>query len=529
MIKTDVYLKIGYTKDDIKDAICARLPIERCALSDICVLRSELSLKDKSKPEYKLSVGISLPPEREAGLLNMRKKVSAVPDCTLTLPTASVEGRPVVVGAGPCGLFAALILAEAGARPVVLERGEPVFQRRKKVELFSKLGILDTESNVQFGEGGAGTYSDGKLKVGSMDKYKMKVLREFVNAGANDDILHSVTAHLGTDKLSDIVAGLRNKIISLGGEFIYSARLVDIEVRDGRISSLKYEKAGESITLPAADVVLAIGHSARDTFEMLYKKGIPMSAKGFGIGVRIEHPREYINELVYGNGYDRRLETASYHLVTHLKNGRSVYSFCMCPGGTVVPAASESGGIVTNGMSEYLRDGENSNAALLVSVTPADFSSQHPLAGMELQRRIERCAYSIGGENYAAPAIRLEDFKSTTDKATVGSVKPTYPVGITPARPEDYLPSYITESLRASISDFDEWMGGYYYPDAVLTGPETRTTSPVRILRGENHMIPNYIGIYPAGEGAGYSGGIVSSATDGVRCAISLLQRYEKI
>ena len=287
---------------------------------------------------------------------------------------------------------------------------------------------------------------------------------------------------------------------------------------------MKYQKGADTVTLPTDDLILAIGHSAKDTFERLYAHGVPMISRGFGIGVRIEHPREYINDLIYGKNHDPRLETASYHLVTHLKNGRSVYSFCMCPGGTVVAAASEQGGVVTNGMSEYLRDGENSNAAFLVSVTPDDFGSSHPLAGMELQRRIERAAFTAGGSDYRAPAVTMSDFMTDSAK-DLGSVRPTYPLGVRVTSPRTYLPEYVTDSLRASISDFEEWMPGFYYPDSVLTGAETRTTSPVRILRGESYECEVISGLYPAGEGAGYSGGIVSSAVDGIKCAFSIINR----
>ena len=525
MIKTCVNLPVGYTLDDVKAAVSAHLPIEKRELTDITLLRSELSLADKSRPEYKLTVGISLSEEREAGLLKMRKKVAAVPSYEMKYPSVTLPARPVVIGAGPCGLFAALYLAECGARPILIERGERVEERRERIRRFELMGELSEESNVQFGEGGAGTYSDGKLKVGGMDEYKMKVLCEFCKAGAPDEIMHSKTAHLGTDKLSEIVKNIRNKIIKEGGEVIFSAKFVDYKLKDGSLVGIIYEKEGERVELATSDAILAIGHSARDTYSMLYKKGVPMEAKGFGIGMRIEHPREYINELIYGKNYDSRLETASYHLVTHLPSGRSVYSFCMCPGGSVVAAASEHFGIVTNGMSEYNRDGRNSNAALLVSVTADDFPDSSPLGGVELQRRIERSAFSLT-EEYKAPCIRAGELLGcgVTDGNTVS---PSYPRGTQSHSPEKYLPNYIVDSLKMGISDFDKWLPGYYLSSSVLTGPETRTTAPVRLLRTEKREILGISGIYPAGEGAGYAGGIVSSAVDGLRCAEALLSKYE--
>ncbi len=524
MIKTDITLPFEYTADDIKMRIAEKLPIALNELSDVRILRRTLDISDKCGIKYKMTVGISLSEDREAGLLKMKKKVSAVPELELRIPRSSLSSRPVVVGSGPAGLFAALILAEAGALPIVLERGLPVDERKKKAELFSKLGILDPECNIQFGEGGAGTYSDGKLKVGSLDKYKMKVLGEFASSGAAPEIMYSSTAHVGTDVLSGVIKVIREKIISLGGSFIFSARLVRINVKDGAVRSLVYIKDGEEVTVDTERVILATGHSAHDVFYMLSKMNVPMQAKGFGIGMRIEHPREYINTLVYGEAPPNGIESASYHLVTHLRSGRSVYSFCMCPGGTVVPAASEDGGIVTNGMSEYLRNGENSNAALLVSVTPADFSSDSPLAGIDLQREIEAAAYNISG-SYHAPVLTLDALLTDRTPTAIGDVAPTYPIGTVLASPDLYMPEYIGASIRAAMPDFDAWMHGYSYPDAVLTGPETRTTSPVRVLRGDDLSVPGVCGLYPSGEGAGYAGGIVSSAVDGIKCALALLEK----
>jgi uncharacterized FAD-dependent dehydrogenase len=471
-----------------------------------------------------MTVGIDLCADREAGLLKMRKKVFSVENTSLEFPISKLTSRPLVIGSGPCGLFAAMMLAKCGARPIVIERGLSVEERKKKVDTFYKFSLLDEECNVQFGEGGAGTYSDGKLKAGAADKYKTEVLREFVAAGANEEIIYSTSAHLGTDKLSDIIRNLRNKIISLGGEFIFSAKLTDIKIKDGRVFSAVYIKNNEVCEIPCENIILATGHSARDVFSMLGRLSVPMEAKGFGIGVRIEHPREYVNRMVYGDDAPTGIETASYRLVTHLNNGRSVYSFCMCPGGTVVAAASEKGGIVTNGMSEYMRDGENSNAAFLVSVTPEDFPSESPLAGIELQREIERKAYGIT-ESYRAPAMTMSDFENRNSPSSFSSVNHTYPLGAEPISIDKYMPDYVTDSLRASISDFDNWMPGFRFGDAVMTGPETRTTSPVRVLRGGNYESLSIKGLYPAGEGAGYAGGIISSAVDGIKCAEAMLSK----
>ena len=522
MIKIDVTVPVGYTDGDIRLSICGRLPIKNEEIKEIHVLREKLDVGDEIT--YKLSVGISLSAEREAGLLKMRKKVSEAPDYTLSIPEMKFSTRPIVVGSGPAGLFAALVLSEAGARPIILERGLDVDERIKKVNAFITNGELDTECNVQFGEGGAGTYSDGKLKVGSMDSMKNYVLSSFVFAGAPEEILYSTSAHLGTDKLPEIIKVLREKMKSLGAEFIFGAKMTDFAVEGGRVVSVEYEKDGRREELEAEVVILATGHSARDVFCLLEKRGVPMEAKGFGVGVRIEHPREYIDELVYGKGRGAGLGSASYHLVTHLDNGRSVYSFCMCPGGSVVAATSSEGGVVTNGMSEYSRAADNSNAAILVSVTPNDFASDSALAGIEYQRKIEEAVFGLCS-GYKAPSIRLSEFFSQSSSGGFGSVTPSYPRGTFFASPDVYLPEPLADSLRAGLSDFNVWMPGYAYEDAILTGAETRSTSPVRVLRTEDFETLSIRGLYPIGEGAGYAGGIVSSARDGVACALSLLSK----
>lgn len=526
MVKLSINLPLNYSREDIISAVLSVLPIGREEIRETAIIKRTLNLSDKENIHYDAAVAISASPEREAGLLKMKKKVAEYPDYTLKLPEYKGNLRPIVVGAGPAGLFAALTLAEAGARPLLLERGLDVDNREKKVKSFTRLGLLDPECNVQFGEGGAGTYSDGKLKVGAMDKYKMKVLSEFVLAGAGEDIMYSATAHVGTDKLPGIVKKIREKITALGGEVLFGRRLSEIKKSDGQVARIVAKTAEGDENFECNDLILAAGHSARDVFDILRNIGAVLEPKGFGIGVRIEHPREYINELVYGKNYPEILETASYHLVTHLKNGRSVYSFCMCPGGTVVPAASEEGGIVTNGMSEYLRDGENSNAAFLVSVTPDDFGSDDPLAGIDLQRKIERKAYSLT-DSYKAPYQSLSSLSE--GGVSLPSVNSSYSVGTELCSADEYLPEYICSSLRQSIEDFDSWMPGFYYPGAAVTGPETRTTSPIRVLRGESGESVTLRGLYPTGEGAGYSGGIISSARDGIMIAEKILGKYNKI
>lgn len=526
MIKTRFKIPYSYTAEDINEAIERHLPVTRDEIRSFEILQRSLCLSDKNNIHYDLTVGVSLSADREVGLLKMKKKVSPMDDLSFDIPRCCISTPPIVVGAGPAGLFAALLLAEAGAKPIVIERGLDVDERTKKVKTFNRFSILDTECNVQFGEGGAGTFSDGKLKVGGMDKYKYKILTEFVKSGAPEDVVYTVGAHVGTDKLQNIVKKLRQKIISLGGRVMFSTKLTSLKIKNGELAGCIAECNGEEIEFDTKHIVLATGHSARDVFEMLKSSGASLEAKGFGIGLRIEHPREYIDSLVYGKNAPSGIGAASYHLVTHLKNGRSVYSFCMCPGGSVVSAASEQGGIVTNGMSEYARNAENSNAAFLVSVTPNDFGSEDVLAGIEFQRKIERAAFEVAGGNYHAPVTSMGAFINR-ENACVSSVKPSYPIGTEPVSPECYLPDFITESIRTAIPDFDDWMKGFYHPAAAMTGPETRTTSPVRVLRGSDFEAIGIKGLYPAGEGAGYAGGIVSSARDGLMVAEAIINKYK--
>lgn len=432
------------------------------------------------------------------------------------------EDRPVVIGFGPAGMFASLVLAMAGLSPIILERGEDVDTRTASVEQFWTTGKLNAESNVQFGEGGAGTFSDGKLNTGTKNPRIRWVLRQFVDAGAQGDILYDAKPHIGTDVLVKVVRNLREKIISLGGEIRFCSQVIGFEENEGHLSGLTVKDQMGTYSIPCRHAVLAIGHSARDTFETLYGMGIQMEQKPFSMGVRIEHPQKQIDEAQYGSfaGHPN-LPPADYKLSVHLPDGESAYTFCMCPGGQVVAAASEKGRIVTNGMSNSARDGENANAALLVTLNPKDFPGEHPLAGMYWQRSIEEAAFAAGGSNYKAPAQTVGDFLARIPSTELGTVTPTYRPGVVLCDLHQVLPSAITDVLEQALPELEHRLRGFSSPDSVMTAPETRSSSPVRIVRNEGKQ-SSLPGLYPCGEGAGYAGGIVSAAVDGILCAEAL-------
>ena len=432
--------------------------------------------------------------------------------------------RPVIAGFGPAGFFAALILARAGLKPLVIERGADVDTRTRDVNSFWNTRRLNPESNVQFGEGGAGTFSDGKLTTGIKDPLCRKVVEELVIHGAPEEIAYSSRPHIGTDRLGGVVKAFRQEIISLGGEVRFGCRLTDLIVANGVIQGITcVNSEGASEDIETDTLLLCIGHSARDTVEMLYKKGIKIMQKPFSVGVRIEHPREMIDKAQYGSfaGHPA-LGAADYKLACHPEHGRGAYTFCMCPGGTVVAAASEEGHVVVNGMSEYARDGENSNSALLVGIEPEHFGSDHPLAGIELQRKIEKTAFELGGGDYSAPCQLIGDFLNGTPSKKLSYVKPTCATGVTPGDIRKALPEKVTDIMAQAIVKMDKSLKGFALPDGVLTAPETRSSAPVRILRDELYQA-NIRGLYPCGEGAGYAGGIVSAAVDGIRCAHAVL------
>jgi uncharacterized FAD-dependent dehydrogenase len=526
----EIRLPLDHVEADLSAVILAHLGITADDLLGYTVFRRGYDARKKSDIRFVYTVDVNL--RQEAIVAARHEKdpqVRPTPDMRyrqVAQAPACFANRPLVIGAGPCGLFATLILAQMGFRPILLERGKAVRERARDTWGFWRQGRLDPESNVQFGEGGAGTFSDGKLysQIKDPDFRGRKVLEELVAAGAPPEIIYVSKPHIGTFRLVRVVQNMRAAIERLGGEIRFQSRVCDFDIMrtatgQGRVRGITLA-SGERI---AADhVVLAIGHSARDTFRQLHERGVAMAAKPFSLGVRIEHPQNLIDRARFGKfaGHPA-LGAADYKLVHHCRNGRSVYSFCMCPGGQVVAAASEIGGVVTNGMSQYSRAERNANAALVVGIGPEDFpdAAKNPLAGIEFQRRWEQAAFQAGGENYTAPAQKVEDFLVGRASTALGAVRPSYTPEICLTDLASCLPDYVVAALREAIPAFDRQIHGFALADALLTGVETRTSSPVCIIRASNYQSYNTHGLYPGGEGAGYAGGILSAAVDGIRIA----------
>ena len=493
-----------------------------------CVLKKRsLDARKKDRIHFVCTVGVTVEGNEEKLLRRCRNRdVTADHSVPYVVPSCSSEERPVVIGFGPAGMFAALVLAKAGLCPIVLERGQDALSRRQAIDRFQAGGPLDPENNVQFGEGGAGTFSDGKLNTGTHDPRISWVLDQFALHGAPESVRYDAKPHIGTDILIGVVQEIRREIISLGGEVRFGHRMTALQSEGAALSGLAVSGPdGREYHLPCRHAILAIGHSARDTFEVLHHQGIPMERKAFAMGVRIEHSQKAIDIAQYGRERGS-LPAADYGLHVHLPNGRSAFTFCMCPGGQVFAAASETGGVVTNGMSYSARDGENANSALLVGVKPEDFPGEGVLAGMYWQRELEQLAFRLGGGTYAAPAQLVGDFLAGQPSRGPGSIQPSYRPGVVWTDLGQLLPDIICDTLRTAIPELGRRLTGFDAPDAVLTGPETRSSSPVRILRGTDFSSA-LSGLYPCGEGAGYAGGITSAAVDGMRCAEAVLKALD--
>lgn len=523
---TEIKLPLNHAPEDLTTAITTKLKISAEQMASFVMFKRGYDARNKRNIQLIYTLDIILTDSDLANDLLVQfesdNHVKPTPDTSYKYVGEAPENlteRPVVIGFGPCGLLAGLTLAQMGFKPIIIERGNEVRQRTKDTFGFWRQRKLNTESNVQFGEGGAGTFSDGKLysQVKDPNHYGRKVMTEFVKAGAPEEILFVSKPHIGTFKLVSMVEKMRAQIIALGGEIRFATRVDDLHITDSKVTGVTLNN-GE--TLKTNHVILAIGHSARDTFQMIYDKGVYVEAKPFSIGFRIEHRQSTIDKARFGdNAGNEILGAADYKLVHHCKNGRSVYSFCMCPGGTVVAAASEEGRVVTNGMSQYSRNERNANSAIVVGIDPERDYPNHPLAGIDLQRQLETLAFELGGKDYSAPAQTIGDFLKGKPNSELGDVKPSYTPGITLTDLSKALPDFAVDAIREAIPAFNKKIQGFSSDDGLLTGVETRTSSPISIKRNKDFQSINTKGLFPAGEGAGYAGGILSAGIDGIKVA----------
>ena len=524
----NIGLDIEESMDMLKTKAAKKMRISENEIKAFRIAKESIDARKKNNIKFNYTVLIKMDNETKVVARADDKDVKLEEvryDAEFEFGTKAMEHRPIIVGMGPAGMFAGLLMAQKGYKPLIIERGEKVENRTKSINKFWTRAVLNTESNVQFGEGGAGTFSDGKLTTRIKDTRCDYILEEFVKAGAPEEILYIGKPHIGTDILKEVVKNIRETIIKLGGEVRFNSKLEDIVIKDKKIKSVIVN--GEEI--PCDNLILALGHSARDTYEMLYKKEIFMSSKPFAMGVRIEHPQDMINENQYGKyANHERLRGADYKLsYTSEKLERAIYSFCMCPGGEVVGAASEQGRLAINGMSEYKRDKANANSAIVVSVGTKDFATDSPLAGIEFQRHYESLAYTLGGSNYNAPIQLVGDFLKGEVSTKIGSIKPSYKPGHKFADLTKCLPGFIADAIKEALPKFDCRISGFAREDAILTGIETRTSAPVRIDRNEKLQSISLEGLYPAGEGAGYAGGIVSAGVDGLKVAESIMKEWK--
>lgn len=522
----EIKLNLDDEDSKLKTKAAKLLKINEKYISKITVFKKSVDARNKDEIHFTYSVDVEIELDEEQIVSKCKSnKVSIVKPYSYELPANNRKSkfRPVVVGFGPAGMLAGIILAQAGLKPIILERGKDIESRQRDVNEFWTKRKLNEESNVQFGEGGAGTFSDGKLTTGIKSPFIRKVLIELYEAGAPEEILYSSKPHIGTDRLAIVVKNIRKKIEKLGGEVRLEWKLDKLLVANGYVQGVSCIHNGERTDIETDSVIMAIGHSARDTVEMLYNLGVEIIQKPFSVGARIEHPQSLINKAQYGKFANHpKLGAADYKLSCHGLHERGAYTFCMCPGGTVVAAASEKEGVIVNGMSSLARDGENSNAALLVGIDTKDFPSEHPLAGIYYQREIEHNAFKLGGSDYKAPAQLVGDFLKGIESKSLGSVKPTCATGVELTNLDYCLPKKVSNTMKSAIMEMDKKLKGFNMYDAVLTAPETRSSSSVRILRDEFFQC-NICGVYPCGEGAGYAGGIVSAAVDGIKCAHAVL------
>jgi uncharacterized FAD-dependent dehydrogenase len=523
----EIKLSLEEDIDKIPDKIAKKLRLKPEEILRYQIFRESIDARKRDQINLVYTVDVEV--KNEEKILEKHRDVSKSPDLRyhdVTHGTKALGYRPVVIGTGPAGLFAGLMLAQRGYKPVLLERGQDVDTRTADVKDFWQGKDLNPESNVQFGEGGAGTFSDGKLTTRIKDIRVRKILEEFVEAGAPEEILYSYKPHIGTDILKTVVRKIRNAIIGLGGEVRFGSKVTGLYIENDGIVGVE---VNGSERIETNEVILAIGHSARDTYEMLYGSGVKIRQKPFSIGVRIEHPQKIINQSQYKAFAEHpRLGAADYRLTYQGKNGRAAYTFCMCPGGMVVAAASERNTVVTNGMSEYARDQENANSALLVQVNTEDFGGDHPLAGVAFQRKWEEAAFVLGGKDYHAPCQLVGDFLNDTPSTEVGKVKPSYMPGVVPTDLRKCLPDFVIETMQEALPEFDKKLKGFAMADALMTGVETRSSAPIRIERHEETMESlTVLGLYPVGEGGGYAGGIVSAAVDGIKAAEKIIGKYK--